>query len=41
MISLLSVENIFFMPNDKREEAAEARKKFVSYDGTHDHKSIG
>lgn len=35
IISLLSVENIFFSPNDKRELAAEAKKKFISVDGDH------
>ncbi|KAJ3414817.1 putative ATP-dependent RNA helicase dhr2, partial [Chytridiales sp. JEL 0842] len=35
IISLLSVENVFFSPHDKREQAAEAKKKFVNYDGDH------
>lgn len=35
IISLLSVENIFFSPSDKREQAAEARRKFLHNDGDH------
>eukprot|EP00158_Paraphelidium_tribonemae_P004509 Partr_v1_DN26795_c0_g1_i2_m8449 putative DEAH (Asp-Glu-Ala-His) box polypeptide len=33
VIALLSVENIFYTPNDKRDEATEMRKKFTSQDG--------
>ncbi|KAI8968927.1 P-loop containing nucleoside triphosphate hydrolase protein [Mycotypha africana] len=35
IISLLSVDTIFFTPSDKREQAAEARKKFLHPDGDH------
>lgn len=35
IISLLSVDSIFFTPSDKREQAAEARKKFLHSDGDH------
>lgn len=35
IISLLSVDSIFFTPSDKREQAAEARKKFIHPDGDH------
>jgi hypothetical protein len=30
---MLSVENVFFSPNDKREEANEAKRKFVNHEG--------
>ncbi|CAG8626402.1 478_t:CDS:2 [Paraglomus occultum] len=33
VISLLSVDSIFFTPHDKREVAAEAKKKFISLSG--------
>ena len=33
IIAALSVESIFYTPNDKREEAAEMRRKFTSFDG--------
>ena len=33
IISLLSIDPIFYSPRDKREEAAEAKKKFISFDG--------
>lgn len=33
VISLLSVDTIFFTPNDKKEEAVEMRKKFMHSDG--------
>jgi hypothetical protein len=32
---MLSVDTIFFSPNDKREEANQAKKKFMNYDGDH------
>ena len=32
---MLSVDPIFFVPSDKREEAAAAKKQFLSYDGDH------
>ncbi|KAI8063377.1 P-loop containing nucleoside triphosphate hydrolase protein [Gilbertella persicaria] len=35
IISLLSVDTIFFTPSDKRDQAAEARKKFLHPDGDH------
>lgn len=35
IISLLSVDSIFFTPSDKREQASEARKKFLHPDGDH------
>ncbi|ORX87728.1 P-loop containing nucleoside triphosphate hydrolase protein [Basidiobolus meristosporus CBS 931.73] len=35
IISLLSVDGVFFSPHDKRAEAAEAKKKFISRDGDH------
>lgn len=35
IISLLSVDSVFFSPSDKREQAAEARKKFLHPDGDH------
>ena len=33
IIALLSIESLFYTPNEKREEAFIARKKFTSYDG--------
>ena len=35
IISLLSVDTIFFTPSDKREQAAEVRRKFLHPDGDH------
>ncbi|KAJ3284564.1 putative ATP-dependent RNA helicase dhx33 [Borealophlyctis nickersoniae] len=35
IVSLLSVDPIFFSPHEKREEAAAAKKKFINYDGDH------
>ncbi|KAJ3218693.1 putative ATP-dependent RNA helicase dhr2 [Dinochytrium kinnereticum] len=35
IISSLSVESIFVSPHNKREEAFEAKKKFLNYDGDH------
>ncbi|TPX74038.1 hypothetical protein CcCBS67573_g04688 [Chytriomyces confervae] len=35
IISMLSVETVFFSPHDKREAANEAKRKFVSHDGDH------
>ncbi|KAI8391721.1 P-loop containing nucleoside triphosphate hydrolase protein, partial [Radiomyces spectabilis] len=35
IVSLLSVDSIFFTPSDKREEAAEARRKFFHPEGDH------
>ncbi|KAL0094270.1 P-loop containing nucleoside triphosphate hydrolase protein [Phycomyces blakesleeanus] len=35
IVSLLSVDSIFFMPSDKREESSEARRKFLHPDGDH------
>lgn len=35
IISLLSVDAIFFTPSDKREQATEARRKFLHMDGDH------
>ena len=35
IIALLSIDPIFYSPRDKREEAAEAKKKFLSFDGDH------
>lgn len=35
IISLLSVDTIFYTPSDKREQAAEARRKFIHSDGDH------
>ncbi|CAO3645325.1 unnamed protein product [Cunninghamella blakesleeana] len=35
IVSLLSVESIFFTPSDKREQAAEARRAFLHPDGDH------
>ncbi|KAJ3009366.1 UNVERIFIED_CONTAM: putative ATP-dependent RNA helicase dhr2 [Siphonaria sp. JEL0065] len=35
IISMLSVESVFFSPNDKREQANEAKKKFVNHEGDH------
>ncbi|GAA5811851.1 hypothetical protein MFLAVUS_005297 [Mucor flavus] len=35
IISLLSVDSVFFTPSDKREQATEARKKFLHPDGDH------
>lgn len=32
---MLSIDTIFFSPNDKREEANAAKKTFMSYDGDH------
>jgi HrpA-like RNA helicase len=33
IISMLSVEPIFYIPNDKRDEAVHKKKKFMHYDG--------
>lgn len=33
IIALLSIDPIFYSPRDKREEASEAKRKFVSFDG--------
>lgn len=35
IISLLSVDSVFFTPSDKRDQATEARKKFLHPDGDH------
>ncbi|KAG5461361.1 MAG: helicase associated domain-containing protein [Olpidium bornovanus] len=35
VIALLSVDSVFYMPNDRRDEAAEARRKFVDAAGDH------
>ncbi|KAJ1977858.1 ATP-dependent RNA helicase [Dimargaris verticillata] len=35
VIALLSVDTLFFSPMDKRDQAAEAHKKFVSTEGDH------
>ncbi|KAF7724585.1 putative ATP-dependent RNA helicase dhr2 [Apophysomyces ossiformis] len=35
IVSLLSVDSVFFTPSDKREQAAEARRKFLHVDGDH------
>ncbi|KAI9004386.1 P-loop containing nucleoside triphosphate hydrolase protein [Hyaloraphidium curvatum] len=35
IVAMLSVENLFHTPSDRREEVAETRSKFVSYDGDH------
>ncbi|KAG0169604.1 putative ATP-dependent RNA helicase dhr2 [Apophysomyces sp. BC1015] len=35
IVSLLSVDSVFFTPSDKREQAAEARRKFLHLDGDH------
>ncbi len=35
MIALLSVDTIFFTPHEQQEEAAEAKRKFLSSDGDH------
>ncbi|KAJ3105221.1 putative ATP-dependent RNA helicase dhx33 [Phlyctochytrium planicorne] len=35
IIAALSVEAIFFSPHNKREEAFEAKTKFINYDGDH------
>ncbi|ORX45304.1 hypothetical protein DM01DRAFT_1174125 [Hesseltinella vesiculosa] len=34
-VSLLSVDSIFYAPSDKREQATEARRKFLHPDGDH------
>ena len=33
IIALLSVDQVFYCPRDKREEAFEAKRKFISFDG--------
>jgi hypothetical protein len=33
IISLLSVDTVFYIPHEQRENAAEARKKFTVRDG--------
>ena len=33
IIALLSIDPIFYSPRDKREEAADAKKQFLSFDG--------
>ncbi|KAI8922524.1 P-loop containing nucleoside triphosphate hydrolase protein [Powellomyces hirtus] len=35
VIAMLSVDLIFFSPNDKREQAGQAKKRFMNYDGDH------
>lgn len=35
IIAMLSVETIFYAPKQRRDEAGDARKKFLSYDGDH------
>jgi HrpA-like RNA helicase len=35
VIACLSVESIFFCPHDKRDEAGEAKKKFLNSEGDH------
>ncbi|ORZ08978.1 P-loop containing nucleoside triphosphate hydrolase protein [Absidia repens] len=35
IVSLLSVDSIFFTPSDKREQATESRRKFLHPDGDH------
>ena len=35
IISMLSVESIFYTPRDKKEQAAKAKKKYASIDGDH------
>lgn len=35
IVAMLSVENIFHAPSDKREEVSEAMKKFASWEGDH------
>lgn len=35
LISMLSVESIFYSPHEKRDEAGEMRKKFASQEGDH------
>ncbi|KAI8902060.1 P-loop containing nucleoside triphosphate hydrolase protein [Globomyces pollinis-pini] len=35
IVSMLSVEPIFFIPNDKRDEAVTVRKTFMNFDGDH------
>ena len=33
IIAMLSIEPVFYAPRNKREEAQEAKKKFISFDG--------
>ena len=35
IVSLLSVPNIFFCPFNKRDQVAEEKKKFISWEGDH------
>ncbi|KAJ1545689.1 putative ATP-dependent RNA helicase dhr2 [Cladochytrium tenue] len=35
IISMLSVESVFFSPQDKREAAGEAKRKFINHEGDH------
>lgn len=35
LISLLSVESLFYCPYDKRDEATAAKKRFLHYEGDH------
>ncbi|KND02764.1 ATP-dependent helicase HrpA [Spizellomyces punctatus DAOM BR117] len=35
IIAMLSVDLVFYTPNDKREQAGQARKRFMNYDGDH------
>jgi HrpA-like RNA helicase len=35
IISMLSIDPVFYSPREKREEAGEARKQFMSLDGDH------
>jgi HrpA-like RNA helicase len=35
ILSMLSIDPVFYAPRDKREEAGEAKKIFASFDGDH------
>ncbi len=35
VVSMLSIDPVFFTPNDQRDEASTSKKKFMSFDGDH------
>jgi HrpA-like RNA helicase len=35
IVSMLSIDPVFFSPNDKRDEATASKKKFMNFDGDH------
>lgn len=35
IVAMLSLDSIFFTPNDKRDEASVSKRKFMNFDGDH------